>query len=315
MGAVVLGRLTEVPRPRLVGWAILVGALAALSYAANLAGGEPPSDVLYQWSTAVAALVQYGIILAIVLALARGIAPATLGLRRPDSWARAAGWILAALVSIWVLGAILNIFLKAGEEQGLVPDAWDSSRAAPFVANFAVVAVVAPFVEELTYRGLGFAAVRDAYGAGGGDRRDGDRVRTRARARRRVTRVNDLRIDSRDAPTTDQEHLPDDHPARRVQRRRPDRGGDDVNDRFDELRDDIAANDRAIVEAVNLRLRLVEELWRLKAERGDARLDQDRERRLRAELVRLNEGPLSPAGLESLVDELLALTKRELGGA
>ena len=161
MGAVVLGRLTEVPRPRLVGWAILVGALAALAYAANLAGGKPANDVLYQWSTAAAALVQYGIILAIVLALARGIAPATLGLRRPDSWARAVGWILAALATIWVVGAILNIFLKAGEEQGLVPDGWDSSRAAPFVANFVVVAMVAPFVEELTYRGLGFAAVRD----------------------------------------------------------------------------------------------------------------------------------------------------------
>lgn len=164
MGAVVLGRLTEVPRPRLVGWAILVGALSALSYSANLAGGKPPSDVLYQWSTAAGALVQYGIILAIVLALSRGIAPATLGLRRPESWARAAGWILAALAAIWVLGAILNIFLKAGEEQGLVPDGWDSSRAAPFVANFVVVAVVAPFVEELTYRGLGYAAVRDSYG-------------------------------------------------------------------------------------------------------------------------------------------------------
>ena len=165
MGAVVLGRLTEVPRPRLVGWAILVGALAALSYAANLSSGKPPSDVLYQWSTAAAALVQYGIILAIVLALARGIAPAALGLRRPDSWGKAAGWILAALAAIWVLGAILNIFLKAGEEQGLVPDGWDSSRAAPFVANFVVVAMVAPFVEELTYRGLGYAAVRDGYGA------------------------------------------------------------------------------------------------------------------------------------------------------
>jgi len=164
MGAVVLGRLTEVPRPRLVGWVILVGALAALSYAANLASGKPPDDVLYQWSTAAAALVQYGIILAIVLALARGIAPATLGLRRPYSWGRAAGWILAALAAIWVLGAILNIFLKAGEEQGLVPDGWDSSRAAPFLANFVVVALVAPFVEELTYRGLGFAAVRDGYG-------------------------------------------------------------------------------------------------------------------------------------------------------
>ena len=165
MGAVVLGRLTEVPRSRLLGWSILVAALAVLSYAANLAGGDPPKDVLYQWTTAVGGLIQYAIILAVVLLLSRGIAPATLGLRRPDSWVRAAGWIVAALVSVWVIGAILNIFLKAGEEQGLVPDGWDSSRAVPFVANFVVVAGVAPFVEELTYRGLGFAAVRDAYGA------------------------------------------------------------------------------------------------------------------------------------------------------
>ena len=87
------------------------------------------------------------------------------------------------------------------------------------------------------------------------------------------------------------------------------------DDPFGELRARIAANDRAIVAAVNLRLRLVEELWRLKEERGDARLDPDRESRLREELAALNAGPLSPAGLDRLVDELLALTKRELGGA
>jgi CAAX protease family protein len=45
-----------------------------------------------------------------------------------------------------------------------VPNGWDSSRAAPFVANFLVIALVAPFVEELTYRGLGFAAVEGSYG-------------------------------------------------------------------------------------------------------------------------------------------------------
>jgi len=88
-----------------------------------------------------------------------------------------------------------------------------------------------------------------------------------------------------------------------------------VSDRFAELRAQIAANDRAIVEAVNLRLRLVEELWRLKGERGVERVDPDRERHLRAELASLNEGPLSPEGLDRLVGELLALTKRELGGA
>ena len=88
-----------------------------------------------------------------------------------------------------------------------------------------------------------------------------------------------------------------------------------MSNRFDELRAEIAANDAEIIAAVNRRLELVAELWRLKAERGDARLDPDRERRLREELVRSNGGPLSEEGLERLVDELLALTKRELGGA
>ena len=45
----------------------------------------------------------------------------------------------------------------ATEEQGLVPDEWDSSRAAPFIAFFLAVTLLAPFVEELTYRGLGFS--------------------------------------------------------------------------------------------------------------------------------------------------------------
>ena len=159
--------MTEVPRSRLAGWAILVTALAALSYAANLADtGDTPDDLLYRWSSAIGGLVQYAIILAIVLFIARGLAPATLGLVRPASWAKAAGRVATALVSIWVIGAVLNVFLEAGKEQGLVPNGWDSGRAAPFVANFVVVAGVAPVVEELTYRGLGFAAVRDAFGNG-----------------------------------------------------------------------------------------------------------------------------------------------------
>lgn len=158
--------MTDVPKPRLVGWAVLVTALGALSYGANLAdSGDPPEDLLYRWSSAVGGVIQYAIILGIVLALARGISPGTLGLVRPDSWRGAVGRLLAALAAIWVIGAVLNVFLEAGEEQGLVPDGWDPGRAAPFVANFVVVACVAPVVEELTYRGLGFAAVRDSFGA------------------------------------------------------------------------------------------------------------------------------------------------------
>ena len=83
---------------------------------------------------------------------------------------------------------------------------------------------------------------------------------------------------------------------------------------FAELRDRIAANDRTIVEAVNRRLQLVAELWNLKDARGTGRVDPERERRLRDELRAANDGPLSPAGLDDLVTELLELTKRELGG-
>ena len=79
-----------------------------------------------------------------------------------------------------------------------------------------------------------------------------------------------------------------------------------------ELRARIGENDRAIVEAVNERLRLVAELWRIKATHGADRFDPDRERRLRAELAAANAGPLSAEGLNALVTELLALTKREL---
>lgn len=86
-----------------------------------------------------------------------------------------------------------------------------------------------------------------------------------------------------------------------------------MSERFEELRDEISANDRRIVELVNERLRLVRELWQLKQELGRDQLDYERERALRERLRRSNRGPLSGAGLDRLVDELLALTKRELG--
>jgi chorismate mutase len=83
--------------------------------------------------------------------------------------------------------------------------------------------------------------------------------------------------------------------------------------RIEELRARIGENDRAIVAGVNERLRLVRELWALKDAHGTDRVDPDRERRLREELGAANEGPLTEEGLDRLVTELLALTKRELG--
>ena len=161
-----LGRLTTTTRGMLIGWVALVAALSALSYAGHFLTTDEDrrDDILYLWSSAIAGTVQYVIVLAVVFAIAHSLSPETLGLRRPASWWSALGVAGAGLATIFALGFVLNFFLKAGDEQGLVPDGWDGSRAAPFAANFVVVAVMAPIVEELTFRGLGLAVVGDAVG-------------------------------------------------------------------------------------------------------------------------------------------------------
>lgn len=153
------------PISRLPGWIALVASLAALNYAGNLATDtEPDREILYRWGTAMAGLVQYVVILLILLVVARGLSRDVLGLRRPGSWPRAAALVVGCLASIWVIAIGLGQFLDAGDEQGLVPNGWDGARWAPFVANALVVAVAAPVVEELTYRGVGIGVVRPVRG-------------------------------------------------------------------------------------------------------------------------------------------------------
>jgi uncharacterized protein len=147
----------SLPR-RLAAWLAFVVVLALLGYAAQFGGGETPDDLAYRYSSSIAALVQYGIMLGILLLIARGLSKRDVfALRRPPSWRRALGLTTVALVLIWLASAALAPFLDANEEQGLVPSQWDSSRAGAFVSFFLVVTLVAPAVEELTYRGLGFA--------------------------------------------------------------------------------------------------------------------------------------------------------------
>jgi membrane protease YdiL (CAAX protease family) len=149
-------------RGKLTAWLVFVSALALLGYAARLGGADTPDDLAYRWSSSVAALVQYTLMLGILLLIARGIRRREVfALRRPRSWGRALGLAALALLAIYVASFVyeraLSLFgdWSPTDEQGLVPDGWDSSRAAPFVAFFLVVTLVAPAVEELTYRGLG----------------------------------------------------------------------------------------------------------------------------------------------------------------
>jgi membrane protease YdiL (CAAX protease family) len=144
-------------RPRkLAAWLALVGVLAALNYAGRFSSGKPPKDALYQWNTAISGIVFYAFMLGLVLAIARGLSWAELGVRRPASWPRALGFTAAVLIGLLVAEALLESVLHGAREQGLEPAHWEPSKAAQFAANAAVVALAAPFVEELTFRGVGF---------------------------------------------------------------------------------------------------------------------------------------------------------------
>ncbi|HET7554731.1 MAG TPA: chorismate mutase [Gaiellaceae bacterium] len=79
-----------------------------------------------------------------------------------------------------------------------------------------------------------------------------------------------------------------------------------------QLREQISDNDRAIVDAINTRLKLVARIKGYKESRGLDFVDPDREEWMLQYLARANRGPLSSDGLRELFEEILALTKREV---
>ncbi len=79
-------------------------------------------------------------------------------------------------------------------------------------------------------------------------------------------------------------------------------------------REQISDTDRAIVDAVNERLRLVALIKAHKDANGIGFLDPDREEWMLGYLTRANAGPLSAEGLRELYETILDLTKREVAG-
>jgi chorismate mutase len=79
-----------------------------------------------------------------------------------------------------------------------------------------------------------------------------------------------------------------------------------------QVREQISDNDRAIVDSINARLKLVARLKGYKESRGMDFVDPDREEWMLQYLARANRGPLSSDGLRELFEEILALTKREV---
>ena len=150
---------------RVAVWAGLIVLIGALNAGAHATGGAPGKRILYEYSTAIGGLIQYAVILSIVLVIAHKLDwIEVFALRRPPSLQAAAGWIVAALAAIWALSYAIGRVLDAGKDQGLVPDHWEPKHAGAFAANFAVIVLVAPVVEELTFRGFGVSGLAGILG-------------------------------------------------------------------------------------------------------------------------------------------------------
>jgi membrane protease YdiL (CAAX protease family) len=165
---------TEAARPlphpghrRLVFWGVFVGLIAVLNYAARFAGGSGTSrgtshQEIYSYSTFAGGTVIYAVWLGIVLLIAVDRFD-LLALRPPRRWGRALKLGAAVIVGILVwesLASLLPLPESPGKEQGITNVHWEPAHAGAFAANFVLFAVIAPFVEELTFRGVGQSLLR-----------------------------------------------------------------------------------------------------------------------------------------------------------
>ena len=132
---------------------LVLAAFAGSAAESSDDGGLP---VFFRYDVAIGGIVVYAVLFVIAWAAAQlgyGNAPEALGLRRfPLRYI----WIaLGLMFAALIVSAALEPVFHAGEKQGLAPDEWISDRWPAFVFNAAVVVLVAPFVEEIFYRGLG----------------------------------------------------------------------------------------------------------------------------------------------------------------
>jgi membrane protease YdiL (CAAX protease family) len=137
-------------------WLLVAGLQVAAAFAGRAAdSGADADQPLYDYSLAIGSLVIYAILVGATFWIA-SLFPnrrAALGLQRFP--ARSLWLVLGVVVAGLVVSAALEPILHAGEEQGLEPERWEPSKAAPFAINALVIVTVVPFAEELFFRGLG----------------------------------------------------------------------------------------------------------------------------------------------------------------
>ncbi|HET8528627.1 MAG TPA: type II CAAX endopeptidase family protein [Gaiellaceae bacterium] len=153
---------------RLACWVGLIGAVAALNYAAyGKTSGGATRDEIYSWSAFADGTIFYAVVLGLVLLIAIDRFD-LLALRVPRAFGRAAGMGLSVIVAIIVWEYVVTALPieDPGKEQGLTPTHWEPAHAGAFAANVVLFVAIAPFVEEIAFRGVGQSLWRGAVGAG-----------------------------------------------------------------------------------------------------------------------------------------------------
>jgi membrane protease YdiL (CAAX protease family) len=143
--------------------AALVCTLVAVGMIAVLAGIGPDDD--NATFTLVATLIQNVFFVGVALVFARSVAsprPWHFGLRRAPLWSTV-GWAALGMLAFYVLTAVYAAIVDPSAEQDVTDSLGVDEGAAGLIAAGLMVMVIAPFVEELFFRGFFYRALRTRF--------------------------------------------------------------------------------------------------------------------------------------------------------
>lgn len=147
---------------RLLCWTALIGAVAAINYSAY--GTTGTGEEMYRYATFVDTAIFYAAVFGVTALIASGHRDLwALRVPRPPAAALAVA-VIVSIVALEIAVTALPI-QDPGSEQGLTPNGWRSDRAFAFALNLLLFVVIAPFVEEATFRGVGQSLWRARFGA------------------------------------------------------------------------------------------------------------------------------------------------------
>jgi membrane protease YdiL (CAAX protease family) len=151
---------------RLTAWSVLIALIVAGNYAAHFVG-TTDNRALYKYGNAIGSLVIYGVWFAIAYGIASIDFDRLFALRAPQSRRTAAvlaPTIFGAIIVVEAVVSALPLPESPSSEQGIAPPHWEPQHAGAYAANFLVIVVAVPIVEELTFRGIGFGLLCDRFG-------------------------------------------------------------------------------------------------------------------------------------------------------